>query len=836
MVDFRKRLTKKAAEKQLDPLAIYETLDRASDKGELRKAQEFVLKTWHAKLRNNRDLIVKLHTGQGKTLIGLLMLQSKLNENSDPALFLCANNFLVNQTCTQAQQFGVPYCTAGKDLPEEFLDGESILITSVHKLFNGLTKFKMGPHSTPISTILMDDCHACIDSIRDCFSIRLSQSHPAYTRILSLFSNSLAYQGAGTYADISNGSHSAISPIPYWDWQDKQTEVVKILSKHTTGDEIKFVWPLIKDNLGNCQCVVSGESLEISPYLPPLELFGSYYNAKARIFMSATVTDDSFLIRGLRLSASTIKNPLNYEKEHWSGEKMILIPSLIDPALDRPSIVSLFGKPHEGRRFGTVALIPSFKNTKDWEAYGARVATRETIDHEIEKLRNGEVERTLTIANRYDGIDLPDQVCRILIIDGKPYSDSLIDRYSENCRAFSEVTAIRTARTVEQGLGRSVRGEKDYSVIVLIGSELVRTVKSKTSRKHLSSQTQMQVAIGLQIAEMAKEEASSTKALTTLIGLVNQCLKRDADWKAFYSEKMEAVKPRGHEGKVLEIFELELAAESKFQEGKAPEAIDILQHLIDKYITDNSDKGWYLQEMARYKHSISHMGSNKLQLEAHRKNRFLMRPREGMQIDKIIVSQKRVANIIKWISSFDNYEELIIAVDDLVGRLKFGVSADRFEQAFDELGKALGFTCQRPDKEWKEGPDNLWGLRDGEFLLVECKSEVDLKRAEIYKSETGQMSNACVWFAKNYSGAKAKKIIIIPTNKIGKGAGFSDSDVEVMREQELAKLIKSTRVFFGEFASVNFKDLSEKQVQAFLENHHLSVDALIENYSKAIAP
>jgi len=31
---------------------------------------------------------------------------------------------------------------------------------------------------------------------------------------------------------------------------------------------------------------------------------------------------------------------------------------------------------------------------------------------------------------------------------------------------------MRTIRTVEQGMGRSVRGEKDYSVVVVIGSVL----------------------------------------------------------------------------------------------------------------------------------------------------------------------------------------------------------------------------------------------------------------------------------------------------------------------------------------------------------------------------
>ena len=39
-----------------------------------------------------------------------------------------------------------------------------------------------------------------------------------------------------------------------------------------------------------------------------------------------------------------------------------------------------------------------------------------------------------------------------------------------------------------------------------------------------------------------------------------------------------------------------------------------------------------------------------------------------------------------------------------------------------------------------------------EYLLVECKSEVHLDRKEIHKDETGQMNNACAWFAKTYKG------------------------------------------------------------------------------------
>ena len=124
MVDFRKRLTKSVADKPLDPSAIYDGLDRRSDKGPLRPAQEAVLTEWHTSRRTQRDVIVKLHTGQGKTLIGLLMLQSKLNQSEGPALYLCPNKFLVGQTLRQAEQFGIRAVGVedNGDLPTAFLD------------------------------------------------------------------------------------------------------------------------------------------------------------------------------------------------------------------------------------------------------------------------------------------------------------------------------------------------------------------------------------------------------------------------------------------------------------------------------------------------------------------------------------------------------------------------------------------------------------------------------------------------------------------------------------------------------------------------------------------
>ena len=837
MVDFKKRLTKKDLPKVLDPEQIYDTLDRASDKGPLRPAQLAILREWHKSRRSERDVILKLHTGQGKTLVGLLLLQSKLNEDAGPAVYLCPNNFLINQTCTQAEQFGVSHCTPDDDgsLPFEFLEGKKILITSIQKLFNGRTKFGIDPQSVPVSTVLMDDAHACIDVIREALSIRVAQDEGVYNELRNLFSSSLQDQGMGTFAEISNGSPDALLLVPYWDWRDRQAEVVNLLAKHTDSNSIKFAWPLLRDMLAECQCVISGSSIEISPYLPPLNLFGSYYSAKHRVFMSATVTDDSFLIRGLGLSPSTIKNPLMFNAERWSGEKMILIPSLIDPSLDRSTIVARFAKPVDKRRIGFVALVPGFGWTKDWGGYGATVATKHTLELEIEKLKTGDCERTLVVANRYDGIDLPDSACRVLIMDSKPHGQSLVDRYTEGCRSTSEVTAVRTARTIEQGLGRSVRGEKDYCAIVLTGTELVKTIRAKTSRRYLSNQTRTQIDIGLEIAEMAEEDTEEgKKAMAALAGLINQCLRRDAGWKEFYVERMDKVTPSEPSRAILDLFEKEFEAEKKYQGGDIDGAIRTLQSLIDQQITDESDKGWYLQEMARYRYPHSKSESNKLQVAAHRKNRFLLKPDVGMQVSKIAtVSQRRIENIISWVKQFDNYEELSIAVEDILGSLTFGTLADRFEAAVDNLAKALGFVGERPDKEWKEGPDNLWALRDNEYLLIECKSQVQLTRSEINKGETEQMNSSCAWFDRYYAGSQSTSVMIIPTNRLANAAALT-YDVKVMEQKGLTKLRENVRKFFAEFKDLDFRDLSDKKIQDFINAHGLSIDSIKSNYTTSI--
>src|SRR5690606_18907399 len=163
--------------------------------------------------------------------------------------------------------------------------------------------------------------------------------------------------------------------------------------------------------------------------------------------------------------------------------------------------------------------------------------------------------------------------------------------------------------------------------------------------------------------------------------------------------------------------------------------------------------------------------------------------------------------------------------------LAFGEEAEKFENGIHEVGKALGFTCQRPDREIKQGPDNLWCLNKNDFFLIECKNQVKESRTEINKLETGQMNNSCGWFEVNYPGCEVKRILIIPTKTVSSAGAFT-RDVEIMRKGKLNSLKKNVRSFFREFASYDLESLSDEKMQTFLETHKLDILSLKQDYTE----
>src|ERR1035438_1516041 len=96
--------------------------------------------------------------------------------------------------------------------------------------------------------------------------------------------------------------------------------------------------------------------------------------------------------------------------------------------------------------------------------------------------------------------------------------------------------------------------------------------------------------------------------------------------------------------------------------------------------------------MARYAYAYDKARSNELQVAAHSRNKYLLRPRQGMQFEIISAKgQKLIERMISWIKEFASVDDLLVEIDAITSNLRFGVTADDFEAAFGNLGKALNF-------------------------------------------------------------------------------------------------------------------------------------------------
>ena len=106
MVDFKKLRRERAKPKVIEPEAIFRRLPRPPGIKDIYVSQKEVLDGWFAR-REKKDLVIKLNTGGGKTLIGLLVAQSIMNEREQPVLYLAPNNQLVAQILDKAAEYNI---------------------------------------------------------------------------------------------------------------------------------------------------------------------------------------------------------------------------------------------------------------------------------------------------------------------------------------------------------------------------------------------------------------------------------------------------------------------------------------------------------------------------------------------------------------------------------------------------------------------------------------------------------------------------------------------------------------------------------------------------------
>ncbi len=358
MVDFNKLIKKKSEIDYTDLLSLFESLDRKTSHTDLRPAQVEALRLLSER-RPDRDTILKVSTGAGKTAIGSLWLLSFMGETREPVVYLCPTRQLCQQVSDECEKLGIQSTLykGGDPFPDvSGTSGKAIIICTYDKLFNAKTTFDrrdvlLRPHA-----MVLDDAHAGVEEIRDSFTLHISGDN-LHKDMLKVLNTPCRDFNSALWRDIIDENPDAAIEVPYWIWQPLQSEVDSILADHANDGSYSFTVSYVRDVLRWCRCVVAGDGIEVVPDVLPVHKSEAFYKAPHRLFMSATLADDSVLVRELACDISAAMKPVVPTKDKGVGERMILAPSLFDPRLDRQWVMDLCRR--FAKRVNVVVLTPS---------------------------------------------------------------------------------------------------------------------------------------------------------------------------------------------------------------------------------------------------------------------------------------------------------------------------------------------------------------------------------------------------------------------------------------------------------------------------------------------
>jgi len=727
----------------------------------LRLEQGEVLERWFER-RSDRDVVIKQNTGGGKTVVGLLIAQSSLNEGVGPAAYLAPDTYLVEQALNEANRLGLPVVT--DPASPAFLAHDAILIATFQRLVNGMSVFGVDGGSRPIvplGTIVVDDAHAALATVENQFALTIPSSHDFYGELLQVFGDALREQSESTLREISEGSPTALLRVPFWSWYDKQAQVVAALLRHVDDDEFKFHWPLIRDQLSVASATFTGRSLDIRPPAPPIHKIPAFVGASRRVYMTATLADDAILTQDLAVDPAYIAKAVTPGRASDIGDRVILAPLELDRSLDQDAILEFARQYATGHPdvhgnptrppINVVVLVPSNRSATRWEPYADRIWSVGDLAAGVAELKAGHV-GLVVLANKYDGIDLAGDACRLLIIDGLPVALDAVERREAAALVQSPKVLSRQVQRVEQGMGRGVRDSSDYCAVLLLGTSLTRVVHDPKQRAMFSPATEVQINLSRSLAKQL------TNGLADIAEAINLCINQDPGWVQRGREALARTSYRS-EGTVRDSV---VATREAFNRAIAHDfagAASAIRAAADM-CSDPAERGWLLEQQAVYRHPTDPAGAQRILLKAMTYNHHVLHPLAGVSVERVRPAQQQAQAVGEYFeATFSDLLDANLGTRALFEELIWDKEhTDDAERVWQELGRLLGFVSERPEKRYGTGPDNLWAMNNGKDLVFDLKTGA--LEQPIKKSDVDQLGGHLRWHREHYPDTQAIALLV----------------------------------------------------------------------------
>lgn len=791
----------------VEPIKLFESLPSLENTpNDLWRGQAEALTNWHA-VRNSKDVLVSLNTGAGKTIVGLLIAQSLVNEGVGNVIYVCSTIDLVNQTAAEAKRIGIPHTirVKGGFSNDLFETEKSFCITTYQALFNGhsVLRRKFFP-----GAVIFDDAHVAESVLRDAFTIRIAskdypdlfneiaqlfEPHFKELRVLSRFKNSLSF-----------GEHATAFAAPRG-VQQRTAQLLQLFEKHNLKDDanLTYAFEHIKDHIEACAAIFTRGVFELAPpFLPSLAL-DVFERPVRRVYLSATLQSQTEFIRAFGRKPSEMVVPSN---DAGNGERLIIDGRNIQGGFSAGYIKEIAQKKK------IIIAIPSYLASEKWKEVSTPPTTENFSEalNDFRKADNG----AFTLVSRVDGIDLPHDTCRLMLMEGLPSGTSLIERYQWEFLKMNNVHAARVANRLAQLFGRINRGRNDYGVFLIESKDLNIWLAKDRNVSLLPPLLQKQVMLGRSV-----QEGMSLNNTSKVSDAINSVLNRDETWLSYYEREVklgELDKDQVERAEVAEPIMVTAAlTESKYAafiwNGGYTEARQVMENSIDKVASaDTPLGGWHSVWLgaAFDLEEDPDSADRSYGIAKSRIGQAIALPRPNKQ--KAAVTDERLNSFALSLKAYLGYSsggKCDAEITKLKTELSFmnNGTPNQAESAIRKLGEILGFSSTRPDNDQGTGPDVLW-IEDKNNIALgfELKTDKD-SPATYYKKDISQGHDHLSWIKQQYPNHTCSGLLYVGPDGVVDTKANPSSEMGIctietitsLRDQVLAlidDLMKSTPI------------------------------------------
>lgn len=293
MFDFGGLEKPKAGAKLTNPRDIFRARPSGKSKiKELWQGQAAALDEWFK--NPERNTLISMYTGAGKTLVGCLIAQSLLNQGKRNVVYVCPTIDLIRQTEKEAAAIGIRTTTyyEQKFSNDDFDQGKSFCITTYQALLTTRTKFR--GQRRP-GAIIFDDAHVGERLVRDSFTIRVSkiEHQDLFRELVPEFEEAFReiYQQHNFDVVMADTSAGSIALCPPTGIYARSERIQAILERHKSKHfEVELPFDYLKGHIACCAVTISKNLIEFTPpFLPSMHVAALEDNSVPKVFLSATV-------------------------------------------------------------------------------------------------------------------------------------------------------------------------------------------------------------------------------------------------------------------------------------------------------------------------------------------------------------------------------------------------------------------------------------------------------------------------------------------------------------------------------------------------------------------